>query len=177
MRLLTLLLTCIAVTLAAPASAQVYKWVDKDGVVHYTDKPPTPNAKPVDLPKLQRMDTLEEGPGTPSKPMGRDETSKAGPALPTVTIVQPKPDETLWGTNRTIPVRTTLSQALPPGYSLMYLLDGSANGMAATTATSTVFSDVDRGSHLVTVQIVDQSGKVLSSAGPVMVHLKQPIAK
>src|SRR5215216_1310827 len=25
---------------AAPASAQMYKWVDKDGKVHYSDKPP-----------------------------------------------------------------------------------------------------------------------------------------
>jgi hypothetical protein len=35
-----------ALLLAAPASAQVYKWVDKDGKVHYSDKAPkNANAK------------------------------------------------------------------------------------------------------------------------------------
>lgn len=35
---LVLLLALAAVAL--PAHAQVYRWVDADGVVHYTDKPP-----------------------------------------------------------------------------------------------------------------------------------------
>jgi hypothetical protein len=29
-----------AMLAAAPAAAQVYRWVDKDGKVHYSDKPP-----------------------------------------------------------------------------------------------------------------------------------------
>lgn len=30
----------IALVIAAPATAQVYKWVDEDGVTHYTQQPP-----------------------------------------------------------------------------------------------------------------------------------------
>lgn len=45
-RLLTLAL--LALVLAFPATAQVYKWVDKDGKIHYSDKPPRdPKAKGV----------------------------------------------------------------------------------------------------------------------------------
>ena len=32
---------------AAPASAQIYRWADKDGKVHYTQTPPPPEAKNV----------------------------------------------------------------------------------------------------------------------------------
>ena len=36
------------VALPAPASAQLYKWVDGDGKVHYTDTPPPPGARTVE---------------------------------------------------------------------------------------------------------------------------------
>ncbi len=41
------LLLALALTLcvAVPASAQMYKWVDSNGQVHYTDKPPPGNIK------------------------------------------------------------------------------------------------------------------------------------
>ncbi len=44
-RLLALL---VCLLLVLPAAAQVYKWVDKDGKIHYSDKPPRdPKAKSV----------------------------------------------------------------------------------------------------------------------------------
>lgn len=43
-----LIVVLLALVVALPATAQVYKWVDKDGKVHYTDKPPRdPKAKAV----------------------------------------------------------------------------------------------------------------------------------
>src|SRR5689334_23079425 len=38
-----------AVLAAAPAWAQVYKWVDEQGRTHYGEKPPASKAAPVDL--------------------------------------------------------------------------------------------------------------------------------
>ncbi|MHB8667011.1 MAG: DUF4124 domain-containing protein [Burkholderiales bacterium] len=35
----------LALCVALPASAQMYKWVDSNGGVHYSDKPPPGNAK------------------------------------------------------------------------------------------------------------------------------------
>ena len=43
----------IAVLLAtATVAAQVYKWVDKDGQVQYTDTPPPPGAAKVEAKKI-----------------------------------------------------------------------------------------------------------------------------
>jgi hypothetical protein len=33
-------LVCLALALALPAAAQMYKWVDEKGVTHYTETPP-----------------------------------------------------------------------------------------------------------------------------------------
>lgn len=45
-----LLLCCIAAGLAQ--AAELYRWVDADGKVHYTDQPPPPSAKKVEQKKL-----------------------------------------------------------------------------------------------------------------------------
>ena len=44
-RMLVLLL--VAATVATAASAEIYKWVDEHGRVHYGDKPQDPAARPV----------------------------------------------------------------------------------------------------------------------------------
>jgi hypothetical protein len=48
LRTLAIAALALAFALALPAAAQVYKWVDKDGKIHYSDKPPRdPKAKGV----------------------------------------------------------------------------------------------------------------------------------
>lgn len=47
MKKLALFLLCAAMATAATA-AEMYRWVDKDGKVHYTDSPPPPSAKKVE---------------------------------------------------------------------------------------------------------------------------------
>lgn len=37
--------TALAFSLASPAQTNVYRWVDKDGKVHFTDTPPPPDVK------------------------------------------------------------------------------------------------------------------------------------
>ena len=47
------LLTAVAlILLAGVALAQAYRWVDKDGVVHYSDRP-EPGAEEVQLPEYR----------------------------------------------------------------------------------------------------------------------------
>ncbi len=59
------IIIAIAVLLAAvTVTAQVYKWVDKDGKVQYSDIPPPPNAK-VDTQKLSTKSA--SGPAAPEK--------------------------------------------------------------------------------------------------------------
>ena len=49
-RLFNLGLLLLATIVAAPAWSQIYKWVDDDGVINYTNLPPSnPKAKELDL--------------------------------------------------------------------------------------------------------------------------------
>jgi glutaredoxin len=44
-RMRSLLLTIVVMCIASVASAQIYRWVDQEGKVHYSQTPPPPGAK------------------------------------------------------------------------------------------------------------------------------------
>jgi hypothetical protein len=67
----------LALCLALPASAQMYKWVDADGKVQYSDKPPPSNIKTEKLripAQAASAPAASEGKGAGSK-----DAAKAGP--------------------------------------------------------------------------------------------------
>jgi hypothetical protein len=51
--MLRFVLALAALLVATAVSAQAYRWVDKDGKVHYSDSPPPAAAKNVEQKKLQ----------------------------------------------------------------------------------------------------------------------------
>ncbi|HEX7810643.1 MAG TPA: DUF4124 domain-containing protein, partial [Burkholderiales bacterium] len=55
---------------AAPAAAAgVYKWIDREGKVHYSDTPPANTvSKPVDLPNIGTEHLPAESPAVEQKP-------------------------------------------------------------------------------------------------------------
>jgi hypothetical protein len=66
----------LALCVALPASAQLYKWVDSDGRVQYSDKPPPGNTKTEKLsaPARAAAPAASEGKGATRK-----DAAKAGP--------------------------------------------------------------------------------------------------
>jgi len=75
----------LALCMALTASAQTYKWVDSDGKVHYSDKPPPSNVKTETLPTPGRAasepaasEGKSEGEGK-GKGAAQQDAAKAGP--------------------------------------------------------------------------------------------------
>lgn len=173
-RLLAVLV--VASGFAGPVAAtEVYKTIDADGVVHYTDQPPSRNAKPVVLPPIQVVGQTAKAPASSSSasaaPPGPDMT---GGAPLSVSIVSPAPDETLRSDDRVLPVSVRMNQPLPEGYGLLYMLDGTAQNGKPTRALNYSLEGVERGEHMVTVVTVNASGKEVGRAAPVIVHMKPP---
>jgi glutaredoxin len=69
-----LLVTVILLAACANASGQAYRWVDKDGKVHYTQEPPPPGAKGV------QKKTFRQGPAeTSSLPYATQVAARTSP--------------------------------------------------------------------------------------------------
>ena len=162
--------------LSLPAAAEVYRWTDANGVVHYGDRAPDSKLKPAELPQLQVI------PGTPAatvpaKPAG-DSTAGPAPApavdKPRLSIAAPQPEQVIRDTSRQLSVRVDLQSPLPEGAGLVYYLDGVAQNARPTQERGHLIGNVDRGSHLVDVGVVDRNGKLLVRTPPVIVHVMPP---
>ena len=159
MRLRQSLTAIICVTLASGGSvlAAVYKSVDAQGNVVYTDEPQG-DAKPVDLPPLSTIPpprSLQQAPAKMS-------TDEAGPVYEQVSIVTPANDETLRDNTGNVAVSVALEPALnrAAGHRFQFFLDGQTEG-EPKISERTVFQGLDRGTHTVEVAVVDGSGKEL----------------
>lgn len=168
MRLLPILLLLI---LALPIQAQVYRWVGADGVVHYTDTPPTKTAKPVELPPLQSYQpgTDAEAPSSPVEGIGQ--TAPTTPPAPRITA--PQAQATIRDAQHQVTVDVNV--ALKPDQGLIYYLDGQAQNTTPTHLTHYQFNGVERGTHTLSVAITDADGKPLATSTPVTIYMKPPM--
>ena len=172
MRIALVALLVLPLLAFAAGKPEVYKWVDDKGVVHYTDKPPSENAKPAKLPPLQ---TYKGGTnpnlGKYDKPTPR--TPAAAPGGAQLQLVTPAADETFHSGERTVPVAVMVTPSLVEGQQLIYLLDGVPQA-TPTTSTSFDLTNVERGTHSVSATLVDASGQQLGQSNAVTFHMMPP---
>lgn len=146
----------------------VYKWVDAQGNVHYSDHP-RPGAEKVQLPKTQTY----QPPSTDGVPTTAPAPDTSTPALTTgysqFSISSPTSEENIWYVDQ-IPVSVSLSPGLRDGDTLTYQLDGQTIG--PTNQTTVDFKDVSRGQHTVSVTLNAANGET-RSAGPITFFIQQ----
>ena len=169
------ILALLCLCLCLPARAEVYRYVDPQGVVHYTDQPPSKDARPAKLPPLQ---VIGPPPGPPAdRGADADARPKAPQAPVELRITAPAPEQTFRGDDRRLMVNVALDRPLPEGYGLLYMLDGSPQNTQATRTLSYVLEGVERGEHLVSVAAVDARGREVARTAPVIVHMKPPTVR
>jgi hypothetical protein len=133
----------------------IYKWVDEDGIVHYSDQP-HPNAQKVQLQSAQTYRSSEAGAG-----QGGGPPAPPPPASPAAyqgcAIAQPANDQTLANVDSlTILVRT--DPALHAGDQVFLVLDGQALNRGAPTGSQFLLSPVDRGTHTLQAIVRNSDG-------------------
>ncbi len=172
---------CSVLLASLPAVAGVYRWTDDKGVVHYSDAPPSPTAKPAELPQLQTFSSKSLTKGEPvggsvgtspdnTAPESSNASSAAGRDKP--VIISPENQATLRDTSGQI----TVSVTAPNGASLVYYLDGAAQNSPPTPSTSFLIENVERGSHTLEVAVVGDGGKEISRSEKVTVYYMPPRA-
>ena len=152
----------------APATSggkKVFKHVNPDGTITYSDKP-APGAKEVEVPTVPTYKPPKVPQFTPYQ-----EPKKPVPfAYDSIKITSPANDETIRDNTGNVTVTVAVSPGLRAGDRIEYLMDGTA--MERTSQTSFEIKNMDRGSHMITAQVVDASGNVLNTAN-VTVHMQR----
>lgn len=161
------LLLCLLL-LGQSALAEVYTYLDAEGNRVFTDKPGNANAERVPLAPSNSMSLAP--PATAAAP-------PVAPAPPALTyqllrILLPQPDATVRDSAGQLIVTATSEPALHPGHGYRLLVDGQSIG---EPGRSPVFAleNVDRGSHQLAVEIVDDQGRIIERTASQPLHMQR----
>jgi hypothetical protein len=158
------------------SEGQIYKVVDKDGNVTFTDQRPSASAEPMDLPPLSVIETDRPPPAAPAAQAGVPE--EVQPPSPRelrklfrdFSITQPLQEETFWGTENTVVVTWNSSAEIPPEMNVMVYVDGK--GQKALGAGS-VSLTLDRGEHQVYAELRDERNRRIVTTPTVTFFIQQ----
>ncbi|MEQ8231965.1 MAG: DUF4124 domain-containing protein [Gammaproteobacteria bacterium] len=162
--LVLLVLACIDA-----AATEVYRWVDEDGNVIFSDVP-RPGAEQI---HVDDVSTVPAQPVPAQRTRTEATASGDGPAYDTLRIAAPA-DEATIRNQQQLGVEVRLDPALDAGagHRIQFYYDGETYG-EPVAATSTVVQPLERGTHKIGAAVVDASGKALLSAEPVTIYVHQ----
>jgi hypothetical protein len=171
LRTVTLISSALLSLAAAGAFAgTVYKWVDENGVVHYSDQP-HPNAQTIDIKSAQTY----SAPSAPAQAPAQRQQSETGPAYSVCELYRPENDEVFLNTD-TVTAKLRVDPALRPGDRVTVVLDGKRQHDQSPAGTEFTLK-VERGSHSLTAVVEDPDGKTMCTTGAVTFHVRQPSVK
>lgn len=163
--IILLLLLC-----AGAASAQVYKWIDEDGVVHYSDQP-APGAERIDIEQ-------NTAPAAPPRRSSSAATRTAEPepeptkafAYTSLSFTSPTAEQTLWNIGGTLNVAVSLSPGLRNGDQVRFYFDGEAQPVSGP---SVQLEEVWRGAHNLQAEVLDPNGVLMIRSEPIRFYVQQ----
>ncbi|MBL1278475.1 MAG: hypothetical protein COB30_020565 [Ectothiorhodospiraceae bacterium] len=150
--------------LAGNVSAELYKRVNPDGSVEFTDIPANSDDEPLKLAPLSTFKSTlppREGIKIPS--------TSASVKYTSAKIISPANETTIRDNAGIITVNASVSPGLQSGHKIVLLDNGVIKG--ESTSGSFTISNADRGAHALSIQVQNKSGKTLISSGSVTVYL------
>ena len=159
-------------SLSTAWAADIWKTVDKDGNVIYTDQPPKDGSKPMDLPELSVIKTDIK---TITKPARGNMDSAPSPAqlrkiYGDFRITRPLPEETFWGTANTVVVTWGSKIPLTPDLIVRLFVDGKAQ---EGPVSGSISLNLDRGQHRVSAELRDARNRKILKTESVIFFVKQ----
>ena len=149
---------------------EAYRWVDEEGVVHYSDTPvegaerillPTPNVA------VTRPTQRAAAPASGDQP---DEAEEGPFRYENIEIISPRAEETLWNIEGILNVTVAVEPALQPGHQVRAYFDGEQQSV---TGTSFQLQEVWRGVHNLQVEVVDETGQLMIRSQPNRFYVQQ----
>jgi hypothetical protein len=164
MRGLPLLILLGACTGACAAT--VYKWVDDNGVVHFSDQP-NPKAQKIEVAGAQTY-----GAPPPAAPPPAAAAPAPAAAPPVCVIDTPAAGQVFLDTT-SITGHVTLAHAGSEGSQTVLRMDGAEISGLLSSGGSFALTQVERGEHTLTLQVTDDRGEVLCQGTPVTFSIRQ----
>lgn len=151
-------------------AADIWKWTDANGVVHYSDNP---------VPGAEKM-SISIAPASPGPEASVEVLPDVAPREPRpqafsyarCNVASPAHDETLHGV-QAVTISLDVEPVLQPGHRIEVQVNGARLTAWPANALSHTLPEVFRGSHTVQVRVLDANGAVQCTGQPITFHLRQ----
>jgi len=158
----SLLLVLLSTTVQA--QNKIYKSLDEDGNVIYSDQPPSPDAEPIVLRESNIIETVQAQPA----PITAGETATQPLEI---GILSPQNEETFWGTGNDLPVLLEVKPQLRPDMQINLYLDDEK--VATVGTLQTTLQQIDRGTHSFRAELISSEGEIIASTESRTFFMKQ----
>jgi len=159
----------LSLAFAASAADQIYRTVDADGNVVFTDVPPAnsqgqPEGQEVALPPANTYEP--EAPAV--APAAATVPASPGATNPydDLAIVDPTNDQTIRQNDGNILIQAVVDPPLQSGHRMLLTFDGAPTEVEAEGGIFQL-SNVDRGTHTASARIVDENNEVVMESDAV----------
>lgn len=169
------LLTTLLVLIAAGAQAQssIYKTVDENGNVVFTDAPPANSgqAERVEIQPINTTPPVEKR--APVRSRFDDERFEEEVVEQVITILRPSHEEQIPMGPGNFSVSIKVSPPLENSQSLQLFMDGVPYGSPQRDSTWAL-TNVFRGGHEIAVGVMDDKGEIPTMSEPITVYVQRP---
>ncbi len=152
----------------------MYKWVDQDGNISYSDQPPFKNAEKLDAPALTTVPAanIPDKKLADSNPQVEQDLKKKTSHYSYLKITSPENDATIRNNEGNFSISIAIKPPLniKQGHYLSVNMDGTKVRDKLSTS-STNLTNVNRGTHSINVSVNDKQGKVLHKSKNITVHM------
>jgi hypothetical protein len=162
-------LTCFLLAgCAAASAADTWRWVDANGVTHFSDQP-VPGAEKVQLQSAPKPGSVAPKPAPQATASNQYRPQNYGACR----VTSPE-NEQVFNSVNAVSAAIDLQPELQPGHRVRVYLNGRTVGNWPDDALSHMLTDLSRGSYTVSVQVLDESGRPVCSGAGISFHVRQP---
>jgi hypothetical protein len=167
---ITISLLCLTLATGPLAAAEILRWVDKDGVTHFSDRPQ--DAAQSGVEKVQVQEAPKPGSVAPT-PVAATATQQKPFTYAGCEIISPNPDQVFQAV-RSVSISLNVLPSLQLDHRIVVRVNGAPVPGWPPTSSSYLMGDLPRGSYTVSAQVLDGKGATVCSSSPLMFHIRQP---
>lgn len=162
----------VALCLCTRAFSEVYRSVDKDGNVTYSDQPDIDSEK-MDFQELTTYESIpiKEIKKDHDKQPDQKEDQTPSASYSGLRILSPANNDTIRDNTGNVPVQLQVTPKLRIKLGHRFVLSIDGKKVASTTVPRYKLINIDRGSHTLTAQIMNRKNKALTRPVSVSFHM------
>jgi hypothetical protein len=162
-----------ALLIAAAAAEQVYRWVDENGVVNFSNLPRR-GAEPLQIGPAPAVEFDLPSPSSAGQDGGDGAGSTEARGDYQLTITNLRDGQVVWNDARRLELAFDIQPSLEDaaGRRLQVFVDGERRAVL-DRGDWVVLEDIDRGTHRIWAELVGADGRRLAASDRLTVHHKQ----